>query len=330
MTPPPPPSRTQTVAFMALSRALTAPAQPEETLPQGDCAAPRAGTDLRHCDLAGAALAGIDLSDTRLDGVRLENANLSGAKLVRARFQGANLQWANLADADLSAAALQGANLFHATLDGALADGAQFANANLFGANLIETRARGADFSDAHMKDLLAEGADFTGSRLDRAFIFRGVLIDSRLTGASLRQVVLTGASLEGADLSGADLSGSLLNGAHLAGSSFRGARLTGALPQCPGPGSGFCRHPGDPGALGGESGQMTRCGPPTRSARRRGRSQNNPGRCPELICVIPLGSSRKMGGNGVPGSCSGPTLNADIAFPNRARGDWGWHRSPP
>jgi len=90
-TPPPPPSRTQTAAFIALSLALTTPAYPEETLPQGDCAAPRASTDLHHCDLAGAALAGIDLSDTRLDGVRRENANPTGAKLVRARVQGADL-----------------------------------------------------------------------------------------------------------------------------------------------------------------------------------------------------------------------------------------------
>lgn len=54
MKPPPAPSRTQTAAFIALSLALTAPVYPEKTLPQGDCAAPRAGTDLRHCDLAGA------------------------------------------------------------------------------------------------------------------------------------------------------------------------------------------------------------------------------------------------------------------------------------
>ena len=31
------------------------------------------------------------------------------------------------------------------------------------------------------------------GSRLDRAFIFRGVLIGSRLTGARMHQVALTG-----------------------------------------------------------------------------------------------------------------------------------------
>jgi uncharacterized protein YjbI with pentapeptide repeats len=143
MTLPPPPSRTKTAAFIALSLALTAPAYPQETLPQRDCTAPRASTDLRHCDLAGAAPGG-NRSQRHTPGwgpagKRQPLRGQSGG----ARLQGANLQWANLADADLSGAALQGAHLFHATLDRAVVDGAQFSKANLFGANLIGTRARG-------------------------------------------------------------------------------------------------------------------------------------------------------------------------------------------
>jgi uncharacterized protein YjbI with pentapeptide repeats len=70
------------------------------------------------------------------------------------------------------------------------------------------------------------EGSDLPNARFDRAFMFRAVLIDSKLRGATMRQVTLTGAALEGADFSGADLSGSLLNGAHLQDARLRSARL--------------------------------------------------------------------------------------------------------
>ena len=93
------------------------------------------------------------------------------------------------------------------------------------------------------------EDGDLAGSRFDRCYMLRAVLIGSLLAGASLRQTVLTGAALERTDFTGADLTGALLNGARLDGAVFRGARLgesrfTNAVPA----GADFERGRGRPG----------------------------------------------------------------------------------
>lgn len=95
--------------------------------------------DLRHLDLAGAALAEADLERADLEGVSLVGAdlresNLKGVVLRDADLRDARLQNADLYKADLAGADLTGANLQGATLDSAVMDGVR--GADLTGAVL--------------------------------------------------------------------------------------------------------------------------------------------------------------------------------------------------
>lgn len=95
--------------------------------------------DLRHLDLAGAALAEADLERADLAGVSLAGAdlresNLKGVVLRDADLRDARLQNADLYKADLAGADLTGANLQGATLDSAVMDGTR--GADLTGAVL--------------------------------------------------------------------------------------------------------------------------------------------------------------------------------------------------
>ena len=118
-------------------------------LPKGDCGAPRAATDLTHCDFSGADLNGVDLSGARLDGIRLENASLEGCRLDNTSAAAANLKWANLTGCSLRGADLRKADLFHAVLDQAVLNGANLSEANMFGANLNQVQAQK---KDVHIK----------------------------------------------------------------------------------------------------------------------------------------------------------------------------------
>ncbi len=73
----------------ALGLALLTAGVAAQELPRGDCAAPRAATDLRHCDLTGSLLNGAHLRGASFLGSRLTDSRFVNAVTAGADFSGA-------------------------------------------------------------------------------------------------------------------------------------------------------------------------------------------------------------------------------------------------
>ena len=89
-----------------------------DALPKGNCQAPAASSDLRHCSFKGRTLVKADLHGSDLSDVNFENARMSFCDLSGARLIGANFKWAMLKRCKMRRVDLRNADLFHANLDG--------------------------------------------------------------------------------------------------------------------------------------------------------------------------------------------------------------------
>ena len=96
-----------------------------EQLPKGDCKAPKALTDLRHCVFWNKSFSGINLHGVLLDGVSLRGTNLTGCNLSGASLRGADMRWSDFSKCKLSDTDFSNSNLFHTTFDGATMDRAK-------------------------------------------------------------------------------------------------------------------------------------------------------------------------------------------------------------
>ena len=76
-------------------------------LPEGNCAAPKAATDLSRCDFSRLKMAGKDLRGARLAGAKLESTDLRKANLAGADLRGSNAKWANFTGANLRGGSAQ-------------------------------------------------------------------------------------------------------------------------------------------------------------------------------------------------------------------------------
>ena len=179
-------------------------------LARGDCTAPKARTDLTHCDFTDAELAGADLSGADLSGVRIMRADLRNVRLV---------------DANLDEAVV-----YHVLMDYADLSGASFAGATLVQARMKGITAPGAKFPGATIRRSSLEFAILTGADLTGAAIVRGRLSGSRLDGARLVRAELAAVVAEGTDFSGADFTGATIMGGSFIDAKLRRAVFSGAV----------------------------------------------------------------------------------------------------
>jgi uncharacterized protein YjbI with pentapeptide repeats len=196
--------------------------------------------NLKKTRFFGATLIGASLDNAECEESNLTYANLTGASLKGTNFKGAKLSKAILDGADLGAVLIiengrikftesnRVIKLQDAILDGAKIRGNTVSNLKLQNTNLSQSDLRGSDlinlqftnvnFFRSNLHNVRLIWCDFTGDRTDlsHANLSGSEIIESNLSGCSLRNAILTGAHLDKVNLRGCDLQGADLRGAYL------------------------------------------------------------------------------------------------------------------
>lgn len=183
-------------------------------------------SNLNGANLPNAQLKGAILKDIKLNGASLEGANLVGADLRNAVFNGADLSNADLSNAQLEGTKMYGAEVYGATFD----SNTNFEKLGLCRDNVTKLHSKCPHSVDRDCADFrganLGQKFSYPGSKFEKAIFCHANLVESNLSGCSLKKTNMIGTNLSRSQLNGANLTEADLRRAHLKKTKLNGANL--------------------------------------------------------------------------------------------------------